>query len=328
MTGRSGEVVHIMARKNLQVLCVQETKWRGSKAREIGGGYNLYYHGEGGTKNGVGIVLCEELKDRVLAVEGPSDRVMRITLEIEGDVWNIISCYAPQTGCTEYEKDQFWETIDSEMQAVKRSERLVVEGDLNGHVGSDMIGYEEVHGGHGVGAPNEDGIKVLDFATAYRIRILNTSYQKRNNHLVTYSSGGRESQIDNIMLRKEHANECRNCKVLPSEAITTQHRILFADLVVKKTGQQRAAGRRRIRWWKLKDEESKEKFRRDLVERLSNIDEATTENAEQWWEEILSKLRNVGRNYVEGQRERRKQGWKAGGEMIRRRAGLGRRKND
>ena len=23
-----------------------------------------------------------------------------------------ISCYAPQTGCTEYEKDQFWETID------------------------------------------------------------------------------------------------------------------------------------------------------------------------------------------------------------------------
>ena len=29
---------------------------------------------------------------------------------------------------------------------------------VNGHVGSDRIGYEEVHGGHGVGAPNEDGI--------------------------------------------------------------------------------------------------------------------------------------------------------------------------
>ena len=33
MTGRSGEVVHLTARKNLQVLCVQYTKWRGSKAR-------------------------------------------------------------------------------------------------------------------------------------------------------------------------------------------------------------------------------------------------------------------------------------------------------
>ena len=171
-------------------------------------------------------------------MERPSDRMMRIKLEIEGEVWNIISCYAPQTGCTEYEKDKFWETIDSEMQAVKRSERLVVAGDLNGHVGSDRIGYEEVHGGHGVGARNEDGIKVLDFATAYQMRILNTSYQKIKNHLVTCSSGGRETQIDYIMLRKEHASECRNCKVLPSEAITTQHRILIADLVVKKTRQR------------------------------------------------------------------------------------------
>ena len=90
-----------------------------------------------------------------------------------------------QTGCTEYEKDTFWETIDSEMQAVKRNERLVVAGYLNEHVGSDRIGYEEVRGGHGVGARNEDGIKVLDFATANQMRILNTSYQKRKNHLVT-----------------------------------------------------------------------------------------------------------------------------------------------
>ena len=89
--------------------------------------------------------------------------------------------------------------------------------------------------GHGVGTPNEEGIKVLDFATVYKVRILNTSYQKRKNHLVIYSSGGRETQIEYIMLRKEHASECRHCKVLPSEAITTQHRILIADLVENKT---------------------------------------------------------------------------------------------
>ena len=101
-------------------------------------------------------------------------------------------------------------------------------------MGSDKIGYEEVHGGHGVGAPNEEGTKVLEFATAYQMRLLNTSHQKRRNHLVTQSSGRRETQNDYIMLRKEHTSECRNCTVLPSEAITTQHRILIADLVVKK----------------------------------------------------------------------------------------------
>ena len=40
------------------------------------------------------------------------------------------------------------------------------------------------------------------FATAYDMRIMNTLYQKRINHIVSYNIGGRESQIDYIMLRK------------------------------------------------------------------------------------------------------------------------------
>ena len=84
-----------------------------------------------------GIVLIEAMRDRVLAVERTCDRVMRMKLEIEGEVWHIISCYAPQVGCTQEGKYEFWEHMDAEMQAVPRSERLVVAGDLNGHVGRD-----------------------------------------------------------------------------------------------------------------------------------------------------------------------------------------------
>ena len=294
MTGRSGEIVQLMRKKNLQVLCVQETKWKGSKAREIGAGYKLYYHGEDGTKNGVGIVLSEDMKDRVLAVERTCDRVMRMKLEIEGEVWHIISCYAPQVGCTQEEKDEFWEHMDAEMQAVPRSERLVVAGDLNGHVGRDIDGYDGVHGGHGLGVRNEEGIKIMDFATAYEMRLMNTYYKKRENHLVTYNSGGRRSQIDFIMLRKEYIKECKNCKVLPKEAITTQHRVLIAELEVKATRKRRVEGRKMIRWWKLKNDEVREEFRRSVVERMANAHEVTTENVEEWWEETAGLIRSCG----------------------------------
>ena len=77
-------------------------------------------------------------------------------------------------------------------------------GDLNGHVGRDRDGYDVVHGGHRLGVRNEEGIKIMDFATAYQIILMNTYYKKRENHLVTYKSGGRMSQIDFIMLRKEY----------------------------------------------------------------------------------------------------------------------------
>ena len=77
--------------------------------------------------------------------------------------------------------------------------------------------------------------------------------------------------------------------MLPSEVITTQDRILVADPAMKNTVQG-AAGRKR----KLKDEETKEKFLRNIMERLSNIDEATTDNVEQWWEEVAEQIKKCG----------------------------------
>ena len=123
MTGRSGELVQLTRKKSLQVLCLQETKWKGSKAREIGAGYKLYYQGEDGTKNGVGIVLSEDVRDRVLAMERTCDRVMRMKLEIEGEVWHIISCYAPQMGCTQEEKDTYYTKREKHLVTYNSGER-------------------------------------------------------------------------------------------------------------------------------------------------------------------------------------------------------------
>ena len=38
MTGRGRELADLMERRNADILCLQETKWKGSKARSIGGG--------------------------------------------------------------------------------------------------------------------------------------------------------------------------------------------------------------------------------------------------------------------------------------------------
>ena len=38
MTGRGRELADMMERKNVDILYLQETKWKGSKARNIGGG--------------------------------------------------------------------------------------------------------------------------------------------------------------------------------------------------------------------------------------------------------------------------------------------------
>ena len=81
MTGRSREVVDVMERRKVDILCVQETRWRGNKAKDIGSGYKLLYSGadERG-RSGVGIVCSKEVKENIVGVEKKSERIMTLKL--------------------------------------------------------------------------------------------------------------------------------------------------------------------------------------------------------------------------------------------------------
>ena len=99
-------------------------------------------------------------------------------------------------------------------------------------MGGKKDGEDRVNGGHGLGDRNAEGENVVDFAHAYDIVIANTYFCKRTSHLVTYSSGGKETQIDHILVRRSSLKDVVNCTTLPSASISTQHRVLMAKLMV------------------------------------------------------------------------------------------------
>ncbi|KAK3511813.1 hypothetical protein QTP70_024858 [Hemibagrus guttatus] len=76
-----------MERRKVDILCVQETRWKGSK---------LCYYGVDSKRNGVGVVLKEEFVRNVLEEKRVPDRVMSLKLEIEGVMLNVVGGYAPQ----------------------------------------------------------------------------------------------------------------------------------------------------------------------------------------------------------------------------------------
>ncbi|KAK6730588.1 hypothetical protein RB195_007196 [Necator americanus] len=112
----------------------------------------------------------------------------------------VASAYAPQAGCSEEEKASFWEDLEQYVQSLKGEEVLLIGGDFNGHVGSRRDGFESCHGGYGYGARNGNELRILEYAVASDLIIANTQYRKRKSHLITYTSGGRETQIDFWML--------------------------------------------------------------------------------------------------------------------------------
>ncbi|XP_063593837.1 uncharacterized protein LOC134770827 [Penaeus indicus] len=132
----------LIFKKNAQDLTTIHTRWKGSKARELGAGYKLFYHGEVSGRNGVGVVVKEKHINGVLEVHRMSDRIMSVKLEIEGMVSNIISAYAQQVGCDREDKEEFWEKLDDLVQLIPREERLNIGADFNGHIGEGNGGDE------------------------------------------------------------------------------------------------------------------------------------------------------------------------------------------
>nr|XP_009619302.1 craniofacial development protein 2-like [Nicotiana tomentosiformis] len=214
LTGKSIELEKILRKRRVNVGCVQETRWVGSRARDADK-YKPWYSGVRKGKNGVGILVDGELRESMVEVRRVNDRLMTIKLVVGEFTLNIVSAYAPHAGLDEEVIQQFWEGLDEIVRQVPPTERLFIEGDFNGHIGSTTRGYGEVHGGFGFGERNGGGTSLLDFAKAFGLVIANSSFPKRDEHLVTFQNAMATTQIDYILLRRCDRGLCKDCKVIP-----------------------------------------------------------------------------------------------------------------
>ncbi|KAK3522906.1 hypothetical protein QTP86_007326 [Hemibagrus guttatus] len=298
-----------MERRKVDILCVQETRWKGSKARSIGAGFKLFYYGVDSKRNGVGVVLKEELVRNVLEVKRVSDRVMSLKLEIEGVMLNVVSGYAPQVGCELEEKERFWSELDEVMESIPTGERVVIGADFNGHVGEGNTGDEEVMGKFGVKERNLEGQMVVDFAKRMDMGVVNTYFQKREEHRVTYKSGGRRTQVDYILCRRGNLKEISDCKVVVGESVARQHRMVVCrmTLMVCKTKRSKIEIEKKTKWWKLKKEECCEEFIQKLRQALGGQVVLPDD-----WETTAEVIRETGRKVLgvsSGRRKEDKETW-------------------
>ncbi|KAK3515217.1 hypothetical protein QTP70_010617 [Hemibagrus guttatus] len=286
---------------------ILETRWKGSKARSIGAGFKLIYYGVDSKRNGEGVVLKEEFVRNVLEVKRVSDRVMSLKLEIEGVMLNVVSGYAPQVGCELEEKERFWSELDEVMESIPTGERVVIGADFNGHVGEGNTGDEEVMGKFGVKERNLEGQMVVDFAKRMDMAVVNTYFQKREEHRVTYKSGGRRTQVDYILCRRGNLKEISDCKVVVGESVARQRRMVVCRMTLMVCKKKRSKIEKKTKWWKLKKEECCEEFRQKLRQALGG--QVVLPND---WETTAEVIRETGRKVLgvsSGRRKEDKETW-------------------
>nr|XP_016436407.1 PREDICTED: uncharacterized protein LOC107762554 [Nicotiana tabacum] len=125
------------------------------------------------------------------------------------------------------------------VHGIPHTEKLFIGGYFNGHIGATSGGYEDVHGGFGFGDRNRGGTSLLDFARAFDLVIVNSSFPKNREHLVTFQGLVAETHIDYLLCRKSDRGLCTDCKVIPSENLSTLHRLIVMDLEITRKRKKR-----------------------------------------------------------------------------------------
>ena len=111
-------------------------------------------------------------------VEWISDRIIKIKCEVEDEIINVLSVYAPQVGCKEEEKKIFWEELEDTIRDIPVRERTWLGDDLNGHVGKKVAGDGDTVGQYGMGERNTAGENIVQFASQMNMAIINTYFKK------------------------------------------------------------------------------------------------------------------------------------------------------
>nr|XP_016461820.1 PREDICTED: uncharacterized protein LOC107785108 [Nicotiana tabacum] len=137
---------------------------------------------------------------------------MIIKLVVGGCTLNIVSAYAAHAGLDEEVKRHIWEGLDEIVRQILPTEKLLIGGDFNGHMGSTTGDYGEVHGGFDFGERNRGDTSLLDFAKTFGLVIANSSFPKREGHLVTFQNMVAKTQIDYLLLRRCDRGLLKDCK--------------------------------------------------------------------------------------------------------------------
>ncbi|KAK3546945.1 hypothetical protein QTP86_005335 [Hemibagrus guttatus] len=233
--GKGRELADVMERRKVDILCVQETRWKGSKACSIGAGFKLFYYGVDSKRNGVGVVLKEEFVRNVLEV-----------------------------GCELEEKERFWSELDEVMESIP-------------------TGDEEVMGKFGVKERNLEGQMVVDFAKRMDMGVVNTYFQKREEHRVTYKSGARQHRMVVCRMTLMKLRQALGGQVvLPDDWETTAE-------VIRETGRKDSIQRKRLAKKKW-DMDRTEENRQEYKELQCRVKREVSKAKQKAYEELYTRL--------------------------------------
>ena len=306
------EIVHSMTQRNLHILGLAETRFRGSGQRRLHDDYELFYSGDNlNTRHGVAIILHPEINRLVEKVIYINNRIIAITLNFKSYKISFIQAYAPQQGRPQEEKEIFFEQLQDTFDSLPTDSEIIIIGDLNGHVGNTKV--ENVIGDFGVGEKNAEGEAIIDFCMRNGLSVMNTFFKHNEAHQYTWyrynsqlGTYDLKTQIDFVLSSRKSI--IKDVKSIPSESLDSDHRLVKGKMKIHLPKKEKISVRKRVKTENIK--EAQAEIQQAIRE---NADAIKSNDVEEYWKNLRDHVQDIQENIIGmknvGRTKKKKTGW-------------------
>jgi hypothetical protein len=209
----------------LDVTAIQEMRWIGEGVTEKKD-CTVFYSCHGKQHMfGTGFVVSKRVKHLIMDFKAKSPRLCR--LQIRGHFFNysIICAHAPIEEKNEEENDSFYEDLDRLYDDCPRRDFKIILGNMNAKVGKED-GHKPTIGKHSLhDESNDNGIRLINSASARNIVIGSTMFEHRDIHKVTWRSldGNTFNQTDHLLIDARHQYNLMNIKTHRGANVDSDH---------------------------------------------------------------------------------------------------------
>jgi hypothetical protein len=217
----------------------------------------------------------------VKRVEFVSDRMSYIILRGRRCHIIVLNVHTPTEDKTDYVKDTFWEELERVFGQIPKYHMKILLGDFNAKVGTEDIFKLTIGNGSLHEISNENGVRLVNFATSKNFRVKSTMFPHRNIHKYTWTSpdGETHKQTDHILVDTRRHSNVLDVRSVRAADCDSDHYLVVAKvrerLAVNKQRSQRL-NIERFNLKKLNEVEDKEQFRVKLSNTFSALEDLDT----------------------------------------------------
>lgn len=181
-TGALKELTKAILNYNIDIIAVQETRWKGSGTSETKTHTIFHSDSESRHELGVAFIVNNRIKGSILDFRPIDERLCTLRIKTRFFNMTLINAHAETEEKDEITKESFYQKLEQAHDGAPSNDIKMVLGGLNAKIGKEpefrqVAGEQSLHK-----ESNDNGIRTINFAISRNMVISSTYFSRRDIH--------------------------------------------------------------------------------------------------------------------------------------------------